>query len=389
MSTAVIQLASSDVEAFGFGHGNTQRSDSLCRAVDQAAATLDAGGLVAFPTETVYGVAARADLPDALEKLRLVKSRQDNRPFTVHIGSPSDAAKFIPEVKGVASRLVRKGWPGPLTLILAVDDPFSAPVMANLEASVVAGMYFERTIGLRCPDDPVAERILRLTRGPVVASSANAAGTAAPRCGGDVLRDLDGRIDLLIDGGNTKYAKPSTIVRVDGSWYTITREGVLDAGIIERMAKLRILLVCTGNTCRSPMAEGIAGMMLAAQFGCGVDELAGRGVEVRSAGTSGGDGCGAAPYAVSVTARRGIDLSGHVSKGLTADMVHQADVIFTMTRSHRTCVLDLVPSAQERVFLLLGERDVQDPVGGSEEEYEECAKVIEEGLTIRLQEVIL
>ena len=137
------------------------------------------------------------------------------------------------------------------------------------------------------------------------------------------------------------------------------------------------------------MAEGIAGKMLAARLGCGVGELAGRGVELRSAGTSGGGGCGASPHAVTVTARRGIDLSGHASKALTADMVHQADVILTMTRSHRTRVVDLVPSAHERVSLLLGEQDVQDPIGGSEEEYEQCAKAIEEGLTIRLQEVIL
>lgn len=388
MSTAVIKLAPSDVGRIGLG-GGAQQSKPFIRAVEQAVETLDAGGLVAFPTETVYGLAARADLPDALEKLRLVKSRQDKRPFTVHIGSRSDAFSFVPQIKGVASRLIRKGWPGPLTLILPVDDPCSAPVVANLDDSVAAAMYFEGTIGLRCPDDPVAVQILRYTHGPVVASSANVAGAEAPQCGMDVLRDLDGRIDLLIDGGRTKYAKPSTIVRVVGSGYKVVREGVLDAGIIERMSKLRILLVCTGNTCRSPMAEGVAGKILAARLGCGVGELAGRGVEVRSAGTSGGGGGGASPHAVTVMARRGIDLSGHASKALTADMVHEADLIFTMTRSHRDRVLGLVPLAQERVFLLLGDRDVQDPIGGSEEEYEQCAKAIEEGLTVRLQEVML
>lgn len=360
----------------------------VASAIERAVQVLEQGGLVALPTETVYGLAVRADRPEAVARLRSIKERDRSKALTVHIGSPDQAAAFVPDLAGLAARLIRKAWPGPLTLILSVDDPSAAPVMAGLNGSVATTLYHNGTIGLRCPDQQVTERILKSADGPVVASSANRAGLPPPWMGEDVLRSLDGQIDLLIDANRTKFAKPSTIVRVAGSSYNVVREGVLDSGIIERLSKLGVLFVCTGNTCRSPMAAGMARKLLADRLRCGIEGLAGRGVEVCSAGTSGGGG-GASPAAVAVMARRGVDLSAHRSEALTADTIRQADYIFVMTQSHLDRVLDLEPAAEGRVSLLLSDRDVRDPMGGSEEEYEACAKAIEEGLAIRLQEVVV
>ena len=102
----------------------------------------------------------------------------------------------------------------------------------------------------------------------MVASSANAAGEPPPRDAQEVLGGLQGRIDLLLDGGTTRFAKGSTIVRVRAAGYSMIREGVLDAGVVQRMAILRILFVCTGNTCRSPMAAGLARKLIAERLGC-------------------------------------------------------------------------------------------------------------------------
>lgn len=361
---------------------------SAADAVGRAAQVLSQGGLVGFPTETVYGVCARADKADAVARLRGVKSRDADQAFTVHIASPADALRFAPRLEGLASRLMRKAWPGPLTLIVPVDDPLSAPVMAELNGSVASAMYHDRTIGLRCPDDPVATALLEAAGGPVVATSANTAGRPPPLTAQDALRDLDGRIELLLDAGRTKYAKPSTIVRVSGSSYTLLRKGVLDGGVLERLSTLEILLVCTGNTCRSPMAAALAKRMLAGRLGCTVAELRERGIEVRSAGTAGGGG-GASPNAVAVMRRRGIDVTDHVSAALTPQIVRQADYIFAMTRSHRDRVIDMVASAENRVVLLLGDEDIRDPIGGSEDDYEQCARAVEKGLSARLREVIV
>lgn len=371
------------------------RDANRSSAAHRAADVLNEGGLVAFPTETVYGIGVRADLSDAVTRLRELKSRPPEKPFTVHIASPADAEGFASPLSGVARRLMRKAWPGPLTLILPVDNPLTQPRMAGLDSYAVTAMYFENTtgkagllVGLRCPSDAFARAMLSATQGPVIAASANRAQRPPPLTADEVLTELDGKIDLLIDGGSTRYTKASTIVRVTGTSYEIVREGVYDKRIVDDFATFRILFVCTGNTCRSPMAGALARVMLAKKRGCPESELPSRGIEVSSAGTAGGGG-GAADHAVAVMGRRKIDLSNHVSAGLTAEMIDRADEILVMTRSHRQSVLVMVPSAEDRVRLVLGDRDIDDPIGGSEEDYERCATALTQGISARLDEVII
>ena len=130
-----------------------------------------------------------------MERLRSVKSREPTKAFTVHIASREDAPRFVPEFGGLAARFGRKAWPGPLTLVVSVDDPSSAPVMAGRNGKAAEAMYYNNTIGLRCPDDGVAQRLLRAVDAPIVAASANLAGHPPPWTAADVLRDLNGMLD--------------------------------------------------------------------------------------------------------------------------------------------------------------------------------------------------
>lgn len=362
------------------------RSGDFREFTRQAGQVLSSGGLVVFPTETVYGLAARADDPKAMARLRDVKNREVQQGFTVHLAHRQDAGSYVNRMPPLASRLIRKAWPGPLTVLLEEENPDSVPILAGRSATAKDALFYNRTVGLRCPDDPVSQSILENVDAPVVAASANPAGRPPPRTGDEVLKGLEGKFDLLVDAGRTRYARASTIVRVTDSKYTFVREGVLDAGIIARMALVQILFVCTGNTCRSPMAAGLARKILAERLGCDMQSLEQHGVRVISAGTAGGVGP-ASSGAVKALAQRGIDLSGHTSTALTPGLIQQADHVFVMTQGHLDAVLSIAPWAESKASLLLDAQDVEDPVGASDEEYEVCARMIERGLRERLQEV--
>lgn len=364
-----------------------EEDGSAAEAIRRAAKLLNDGHLVAFPTETVYGVGARADIAAAVGRLRELKDRSAEQAFTVHLGNREGVERFVPRMSKLSRRLIRKVWPGPLTLILPVSDAEAAPVLIGLGDSARDAMYYGGTIGLRCPDDPVAAALLRAVTAPVVAASANLAGQPPPQTADEVCRGLDGRVDLVIDNGRTRYNKPSTIVKIAGDSYELVREGVYDARTVARLATLRILFVCSGNTCRSPMAAGLGAKVAAELLGCPVMELAARGVAISSAGTAGGHGP-AADHAIEVMRRRDVDISDHVSTALNRERVHQADYTFCMTSEHRNASIDLDPSAEDRVRLLLDDEEITDPIGGTEEDYELCARKIEGGVRARMKEIL-
>lgn len=358
--------------------------DLICRA----AGVLVNRGLVVFPTDTVYGVAARGDDEAAVRRLRRVKQRTDDRPFTVHIGRREELGRYVPTPGGVGRRLARKGWPGPLTLLFAVPDVDSAPIAAEIGRSAADRLYHEGVIGLRCPDEPRTRDLLNEAGVPVFAASANVADRPPPRTAQEALRDLDGQVDLVLDGGPTRWATPSTIVQVEGPRWQIIRHGVHDERALTRMASLNILFVCTGNTCRSPMAAAMFRRMLSDRLGGGRGGLEAHAVTVSSAGVAAGIGSAASDLAGGVMAERGVDLSGHRSQPLSAELINQADSIFVMTQNHFDTVVQMSPPARKRCRLVCNQ-DVQDPLGGDRQRYETVADQLETCLRALAEEVEL
>jgi L-threonylcarbamoyladenylate synthase len=363
----------------------TDPSSQIDSAIAQAMETLQQGGLVAFPTETVYGLAARADQPASLTRLAQLKQRPVDKPFTLHIGRKSVLDRFVPDLSLLDRQFLNKAWPGPLTVIFQLNQAQQDEVRKSLPDRLIASLYHNNSIGIRLPDHPVACKLLTSSNSPIVAPSANLAGAAPPTCPQDVLEQLNGQIELLLDSGPTRYAGSSTVVKIQGDSMEIVRAGVLDFAVLERMRRVTILCVCTGNTCRSPMAEGIFRFRLAEKLSCPIDQLSEKGYKVMSAGVMAFGGMGATPEAVQASQEMGIDISSHRARLLMADMVNEADFVFIMSSSHYKAVERLSGQAITRTALLAEDEEIDDPVGMSIEAYRQCARHIADGIDRQLE----
>ncbi len=355
--------------------------------IARAAKALSEGALVVFPTETVYGLAASAAVDTGIQRLRDIKRGDSTRPYTVHLARASDCEDYVPDINPMGRRFMHKAWPGPLTLIFSVADPASAPVHSRLSERGAASIFAEKSVGLRFPDHPVAESLLAAAGTPIVATSANFTGGPAPVDADRIMDDLGDRVDFVLDTGPTRYRKSSTIVACNGDGYRLIRAGVWDDRTIRRLSTLNILFVCTGNTCRSPIAEGLFKQMLAVKLGCAPEALPDKGILVQSAGTLGYSGTRVSKESVEVCEKRGVDISDHTSQGLTVEQIHSADHIYTMATQHIDAIHTLSPSHADKVVLLDSKGDVSDPIGGSLEEYERVAERIHKALEARINEV--
>jgi protein-tyrosine phosphatase len=343
--------------------------------IRQATCALREGQLVAFPTETVYGLAASALVPDAVDRLRQAKDRPDDKPLTLAIGSAAEARDWVPDMSLLGRRLARRCWPGPLTLVF--EGGVSQGLASRLPESVRRAVMPAGTLGLRVPAHDAILQVLRHLAGPLVLSSANASGAAPATTAEQVLKAVGDRVDLVINDGPCHYAQASTVVQVNGSEFRVLREGVLTAQALARLAPCLIVFVCTGNTCRSPLAEVLCKKLLADRLGCTVEDLPGRGFLVLSAGLAAMMGGPAAPEADRVARELGADLSGHCSRPLTADLVVQADEVITMTRSHQLAVARQFAGVGPRPRFLGGDGpDVADPIGCDQDVYRRCAQEI-------------
>ena len=194
------------------------------RLIAQAAACLRDDGVVAFPTETVYGLGARADHPAAVARLVAVKGRPPEKPFAVLVADV-DAAHTLADLSSPsAQRLIQCFWPGPLTLI-APSRAGGLPAHGTLPRR--AG-----TIGLRCPAHPIAQALVRAAGVPIAATSANRSGGAEPRTAAEVRAALGSAIDLVLDGGPTREGQPSTVVDLTGVSWRVVRAGALSVDAI-------------------------------------------------------------------------------------------------------------------------------------------------------------
>jgi protein-tyrosine-phosphatase len=327
-------------------------------------AALERGGLVGLPTEAGYVLAAGGE--GARDRLAARVPEVAGAPHTWFVSGAQSlvGAALAPLLQRLADRY----WPGPLVLAgRAGDGRRAAWQQTSHPLTAALGADFEGRGGL----------LSGLARD----------GSGRVLCAAEELRRAWGAsLAAVLDDGATRLSEGPGVLRVEPGRFGVEREGLLRLEDLRAAAGLRLRFVCTGNTCRSPMAEALARTALQGRLGTA--DLASFGFELASAGVHAGLGSPASPHAVTTLAARGIDLRGHGSQPVTRDFLAGTDRIYCLTRGHLEALLDVLPPAQGRLAELLDPagRDVPDPVGGSAEDYARCAAHLERLVAARLSE---
>lgn len=356
-------------------HEPRDRESAIAAAVE----ALRAGELVVLPTETVYGLFARADARTATDRLRALVPPAAKTPWSAAWHAPSAEAVLdrVPLRHALHRWLVRRLSPGPVAFVLPPEDRPSGEEQ-HLELASDPGAEFT----VRIPSDPVAAAVLEAVASPVIGVRLGAvAGLDDQRFSAEQAQAATGA-QAVLDAGPTRHNAASTVIRlVDPAFspagYEVLREGVYSESSLARRVPRRILFVCTGNTCRSPLAQAIA------------RELVAEGpipTIVESAGVAAASGSPATPDAVEAGEDLGLDLSGHHAQQVDRAMVRAADAIFAMTRSHAAALLQLVPDAPVQTLDRTG-GDVPDPIGQGLDVYRATADRLRTLIAERLREL--
>ena len=328
----------------------------LIRTIREAVVT---GAVAVLPGDCGYVVLVDPASPSVEERLAALAE-----PPAILSFGPDDPAGLGLRCSVPVRRLLTRGWPAPWSWRFPVrpsGPPIGRPRREKLQ--VMPARF-------RCPEHPLFETM--------------AAEIEVPLLVVDTFRPTaEGVLDLLEDpnavavsaGGARRWRQAH---RRDGNrWgYEITEAGLMPNDEVEKLAARIVLFVCTGNTCRSPLAEGLAKAMLAERLGCSTDELPRRGIWVLSAGVSAMADAPAAAEAVAVAGELGADLRGHGSRAVNAQLLAAADDVIAMTRGHAQALAARFPEVGSRPRLLCGEADLDDPIGGSLEVYRQCAHAI-------------
>ena len=184
-------------------------------AIGEAAEIITRGGLVAFPTETVYGLGADATDEAAAKKIYSAKGRPSDNPLIIHVSHPEDAERYA-HTSELYYKLAQAFMPGPLTVILPKKDTIPSSVTGGLDS-----------VAVRCPSHPIALALISAADVAIAAPSANLSGSPSPTCAEHVISDLSGRVDMIIDGGESEIGLESTIVKLDGDSLTLLRPGAI------------------------------------------------------------------------------------------------------------------------------------------------------------------
>ncbi len=322
--------------------------------------TLANGSAVVMPSECGYVALLNPAAPEAVAQLIALRE-----PPAVLAWGPDDAAGLRLGLSLPIRRLLSRAWPAPLV----VAAPGRADWPAHWPAAVLENLA-RRPARFRCPDHQLFAALTPALDMPVLVVDAFSSNAEA------VLDRLDDPGAVAISVGAIPPEGRPTVIEATEHGFKCTEPGLLSLEELEKLAARIILFVCTGNTCRSPLAEALTKRMLADRLGCTVEELPGRGIWVLSAGISAFGDSPAAAEAVAVAGELGADLAEHRSRAIDAELLSAADDVIAMTRGHALALASTFPGIGPPPRLLCGDADLDDPIGAGLDVYRQCAAAI-------------
>ena len=343
--------------------------------IHRAVALLSEGCLIGLQTESTYVVAAYSLHADAVHNLAELSKSHAIGEVALCLKGGDEALDYLPGMSHFAQKFASRCWPGPVEILLSVtpDDGFLRSMPEITLQSVVS----EEELRLCVPANEVINAILQLLPAPLVLIATTNL---------DEPLEISARLDehygdalsLIIDNGPVLLDKSATVVRLRDDRCEVVRPGGIDESILKQMTSEMYLFACTGNTCRSPMAEALFRKILSEKLQCSEAELGERGFVAVSAGLAAATGYPASTESVDFMRQQGVNLNKHTSQPLTEQLIRQCDHVYTMTAGHRDSIVAAWPELANRVELLSREGlDISDPIGGGRRDYELCGEEIQ------------
>ena len=348
--------------------------------LDRIISHLRDGATVVLPTEGGYTLARR------LNEMPAAMPGDGPSPETIWVprAGETDGPFHFDQLPSAAQRLLRRCWPGPLVIGLP-REWWNTSVLGTLPASVAevwfASPYHEVFFQLR--QRLPFSLVLREITAPTSTSAAD-----APIPCSEWIAPLAEQVSLVLDDGPVVSSTPPTWLRLTAEGWNVFRPGEYRFEELVRLAAMWIIFVCTGNTCRSPLAEHLLKRRLADRLGCSVEELPAKGYWILSAGVAAFGGGPASAHAIAVAQEFGADLSSHRSRLVHPGLLREADLLYALAQSHQQAIQEILPDLPRPVELLAGaEGDIPDPYGGSIDDYRQCAQSIARHIDRILSEI--